>query len=311
MNELEKSILKTIAYYDIFDYPLTLVEVWKWIYADKKYSLLEVETALSSGNLEGKISSKNGFYFLRGKEKSVITRQKRYNFAETKYKLAIRVAKWLRLVPFIKMIAVCNNLAYSNAEKSSDIDFFIVVRHGRLWLSRFLTTAVVHILGKRRYGRKITDRICLSFYISDEHRDLKSLMIEPADPYFIYWFSQLVPIYDRQGEFDKLCRSNEWVKKCLPNIFYYKSAGRRFVQDVGWSLFIKKSLEILLFGVIGNFAENRCRNSQKSLMESKKQSKLWEHSTAVMVSDKILKFHEKDQRRAYRMQLEQSLSKLL
>ena len=35
LNNLEKAILKTIAYYDIFDYPLTALEVGQWLWQYK------------------------------------------------------------------------------------------------------------------------------------------------------------------------------------------------------------------------------------------------------------------------------------
>jgi len=36
----------------------------------------------------------------------------------------------MQKMPFIRMIAVCNNLAYDNANEKSDIDLFIVVKDG-------------------------------------------------------------------------------------------------------------------------------------------------------------------------------------
>jgi hypothetical protein len=31
-NPLEKAILSAICYYDVFDYPLTPEEIWRWLY---------------------------------------------------------------------------------------------------------------------------------------------------------------------------------------------------------------------------------------------------------------------------------------
>jgi hypothetical protein len=32
---LEKSILSVICYFDIFEYPLTLLEIWQWLFTDQ------------------------------------------------------------------------------------------------------------------------------------------------------------------------------------------------------------------------------------------------------------------------------------
>jgi len=316
MNDLEKAILTTVAYFDMFDYPLTAVEIWKWIFIDKKLSKLaslsDIHQMLNNGDyLKKKIAIKNGFYFLKSRKHIIATRQVRYNIAEKKFKKAIRIVRCLRSVPFIKMIAVCNNLAYSNAKKDSDIDFFIIVKDDRLWLTRFLITAIVHLSGMRRYGNHITDRICLSFYITDKHLNLESLMIKPLDPYFVFWLSQLVPVYDYQDAFTHFIAANRWIKQYLPNIFFYKTISRRLAKDIGWTLFWKKFFETILRGPLGNGLDRLFRSIQKRLITGKKYSKLWEQDTAVVVGDDILKFHEQDQREAYRLHLERSLSKLV
>jgi len=39
---LETAILKTLAYFDIFDYPLTLVEIHKWLLAFNQNELFTI-----------------------------------------------------------------------------------------------------------------------------------------------------------------------------------------------------------------------------------------------------------------------------
>ena len=66
LNELENAILKTLAFFDIFDYPLTLVEIYKWLYlpdSKNKYQLSDILDVLESGILEMRIERQNGFYF--------------------------------------------------------------------------------------------------------------------------------------------------------------------------------------------------------------------------------------------------------
>lgn len=314
-SSLEKSLIATLCYFDVFDYPLTLMEIWKWLFDEsnsKRYSLSEIRETLENNQaISVKIESEEGFYFLKGRKAIVKTRKQRYQTAEGKMKKAIRVANILRYIPFVRMIAVCNNLAYSNAKKLSDIDFFIIVSHSRLWQTRFFVSMVTHLMKMRRHNGFISDRICLSFYITDNHLNLEQLMITPVDPYFIYWFGQLVPIYDNQGYFSKLISANEWIYKYLPNLVMNKPVQRRKVEDTKWSLGIKKIQEIFLGGAMGSFLEKRLKTVQKRQMIRNKKSKQWEQNTAVMIDDDILKFHENDRRGQYAEQFDNKLKKEL
>lgn len=84
LSLLEKSILATIAYYDVLDYPLTGFEVFKYlinpshIIAQSKPEqslvseslaqprFLDILKTLKIKPLEDFIGEKNGFYFLKG-----------------------------------------------------------------------------------------------------------------------------------------------------------------------------------------------------------------------------------------------------
>ena len=60
MQNLEKNLLKTLAFFDIFDYPLTLMEIYKYLPYEP---IIEIKQALGESD---KIQSKLGFYFLAG-----------------------------------------------------------------------------------------------------------------------------------------------------------------------------------------------------------------------------------------------------
>ena len=67
---MEKAILKTLAYADIFDYPMTLREIHKWL-INKKANLRQVEKVLSKLSKKGKVKSKKEYYFLARREEIV------------------------------------------------------------------------------------------------------------------------------------------------------------------------------------------------------------------------------------------------
>src|SRR3989344_5661676 len=164
---MTRAILKTLAYFDIFDYPLTLVEVWKWLYLEenRKVSLNEVEEGLKQ--LSDKVGTKEGFWFLKGRPEIIKTRLERYSIAEEKFKKLISQARILRQAPWIKLIAVCNRLAYSNTDEKGDIDLFIITAKNRLWLTRLLVVGYLKIINLRPRPDNKEDAIDTNFFLSE------------------------------------------------------------------------------------------------------------------------------------------------
>ena len=99
-RSIEEAIVKTIAFFDLFDYPLTIFELWQ--YCSIQCTLLEIQKILAS-NLLAKIQNKNGFYFMAGREEIIETRLRRYNITDKKYKRAILISRIFKIIPWIKI----------------------------------------------------------------------------------------------------------------------------------------------------------------------------------------------------------------
>ena len=104
-------------------------------------------------------------------------------------------SKFFKMIPFLKMAAVCNNLAFGKVSENSDIDLFIVAKTGRLFTVRTFVTFWFSVFGVRRHANKVAGRFCLSFFIDEEAMDLSPLAI-PKDFYLAYWVGTIVPIVD-------------------------------------------------------------------------------------------------------------------
>lgn len=176
-SELAGAILKVVAFFDMFDCPLTGFEIWK--YLPIKCGLAEVDDRLAklADEPSGKIQTKNGFYFLSDREELYNIRMARYNFTGIKFKPALKITKLFKLIPWIKMIAVTNIIGAGNAKAGSDIDLFIVTENGRLWLTRFGCLLMLKILGLRPTATELKNKICLSFFVSEQALALKKLML--------------------------------------------------------------------------------------------------------------------------------------
>ncbi|MBI4779505.1 hypothetical protein HY797_03590, partial [Candidatus Falkowbacteria bacterium] len=144
-SDLREAIIKVIAFFDMFDYALTDVEIWRML--DIKCELSEVMAELEKDS--GRTANKHGFYFLAGQEKNIEERLSRYSFTDRKFKRAVLVSKIFRFIPWIKMIAIGNLLGAHNLKDSSDIDFFIIAEDKRIWLTRFFCAGIAKFLGIR------------------------------------------------------------------------------------------------------------------------------------------------------------------
>ncbi len=303
MNALDQAILKTVAYFDLFSYPLTPWEIWKWLF-QQRATFVQVQDALkNSAALRDALSHQDGFFFLAGHEAHVHTRQSRYVLALRKYHIANRATRILSAIPFVRGVLVCNNLAYSNGTASSDIDVLLVIKAGRLWLSRFFITMVMHLRRWRRHHGKIANRLCLSFYVADSDAGVQfePLLLKPLDPYFAYWFRKLVPLYVAPRTYEKILNNNPWVHQYLPNALPVAWAAGRSV-DAQTHQAVQRFGEMLFTGELGNALNHLCRRFQLRLITSRKGSRLWQHTTDVVVNDDMLKFHENDRRTLYRDQ---------
>lgn len=314
---LERAVLATVAALDAFAYAPTGHEVWRWLFAvdprtanptdgGRPFGLPlpvrpdDVTRALTALVAQRRLSRSGGRYGLPRQEELVEQYRERAFVALRKWRRVRRAAEFLRLVPFIEFVGVCNTLAYDNAKPESDADVFIVVRDGHLWTTRALITGIVHALGLRRHDDKIRDRVCLSFYVTQSALDLSPLTHKPVDPELALWVAQVVPVLDRHGTFAAFRRANAWVERILPNAY----AEERSDQRLGWPgpLVLAQNLYelFLLNPLIGPAIESFARSRQMKRMDRNWWSREKSGGTEVVISDLVLKFHEADRRAIHR-----------
>ncbi len=295
MNNLSDSIKATLAYFSLFNHPLTSFEIHKWLYCSKPATLKEINQEL--GQLTEFVGENQGFFFLNGGENGAAQRLRNYFDNQKKIKIARRAAGAVSWLPWWRLVAVTNTVALEQARSASDIDWLVVVKPGRLWTARFLLTAWLWLLGQWRHGEQVADKICLSFFLTEDSLDLSSLALPGGDVYLTYWPTQLIPLLAVDGAWPKFLAKNSWIKKYLSNFdFDYLVSDRRSLEPRASLLFIKNILEKILANRLGEKLEELLRALQLVKMSRREKSRQSETSTAVVVSDQMLKFHEIDRR---------------
>jgi hypothetical protein len=303
---LEHSILAALIYADIFDVPLTAEETWRNLFSPQKkdFSFFDIFDALEHASvLSRRVESRGGFYFLKGREEIVRVRLDRYGIAKQKYDRAQKIISLLAGLPYVRLICVCNTLGWSNARDESDIDIFIVARHGHIWLTRALCAGLMQIIGLRPQKHHTKDTICLSFFVSDVALDVSSLFLPESDGmkdiYFLYWLLYCVPLYDSGGVYEKFWETNKrHILSALPYATQYDTNEYRRVK-ISWARKVGKNILEWCGGVCGVFLERVARWVQLRVLPQDLRVVV-NKDTRVIMNDAVMKFHPHDRREEIR-----------
>jgi hypothetical protein len=308
-GEIKKSILCTLIYFDLFDYPLTAWEVWKYLYGISA-EYIDVANGLDELTAEGSVETRDGFYFLPKKNALVDVRLGRYLLAEKKYKKAQRILKIISCMPFVRTICIINTLSYDNAKKDSDIDIMLFVKPNTLWLSRFVCVSFLRIFNLRPDEKKRADTICLNFIAGLDGLDFKDIALRPEDVHLAHIISRAVPIFDEKNYYNDFFSKNTWIRAIFPNAFQMELSSRRIIRMHAAGRFLKKFAESVLSAFPNNSLDAWAKNIQMKIMPENLKSAA-AANTNVVFSSAILKFHVKDRREEYNRKWRENLNKIL
>ena len=242
---LGKNIVMTVTYYDVLDMPLSAFEIWKHLTSQKAddavssqpCTLGDIFRFLASGQLQSKIEEKNGMYFLRGREELVRKRIQAEKISVSKLKRMRRLARVLAFVPYLRMLGATGSLAMKNGVRESDWDMFVVLRSGKIWTGRTLLTGLLHLIAKRRHGRKIQDRACLNYFVTEDNLEIGSKDLFSAHEYRFF-----IPLINFPL-FQIFELKNRWMLEYRPNFAPTLLPSLWTCHESSWTRHIQKNLE--------------------------------------------------------------------
>ncbi len=107
-------------------------------------------------------------------------------------------------------------------------------------MGRTVLTGFLHLIGKRRHGRKISNRACLNYFVTDDN-----LEITTKDLYSAHEYRHLIPLLSFPL-FQIFELKNRWIKKyqpnfsltALPNLWLVREGARakRIRNAIEWGL---------------------------------------------------------------------------
>lgn len=192
----------------------------------------------------------------------------------------------LQLTPFIRMIALNGSVARGEDHEGSDIDFFIVAKPGRIWTVRAFSVLIMALVGLKRYEFKISGRVCLNLYQTDDHLQLSTKTKELARSH-----AYTVPFWQRKGLFKKFIQQNEWIHqfgKSFMNADYQTSKGDKVVSVLiaPW-----RFLSEFLFDLILNDWGEKALKKYQTRRILKDERTMKAQKGEIYLSDVELRFH--------------------
>lgn len=225
---IHSAILKTLCYADIFDYPLTLFQIRKFLMG-ARIKKKDIKTVLEE--LDNLIVQQDGYYFLSGRKQIVSERKRRMKLSLEKLNKHRPILKLLSLIPTIRLLGISGSLAVNNAREKDDIDIFIITRKNTLWITRFLILVLLLLLGRKR-GRdeKVAqDKICPNMFMREDAIEFRG---EDRNLFIAHEMVQLKIVSNKDRTYEKFLLANSWISYFLPNAVDFERVRREVEKEL-------------------------------------------------------------------------------
>jgi predicted nucleotidyltransferase len=232
-------IVATLAYFDLFNYPLSQREIWQFLSNTRNNN--EFNQSLAELIRCSKVYKFGEFYSLRNDEAVAAYRRNGNLRATQLMKTARKICWFLSKFPFVRGVAISGSLSKNFANESSDIDLFIITSSNRLWLAR----TFLHGFKKLTYLLRLQHYLCMNYFVDED-----GLEIEEKN---IYTAVEVVTLIPLQGEavFNRFRASNSWSKNFLPNHFLRVS-----IAEEPKFFFLQFILEKMFTNRVGDYLDN-------------------------------------------------------
>lgn len=265
LNNNSQNILKTLAYFDVFNYPLTREEILS--FSAEKHDQSTRDESLNLLLSEHVIFKLDEFYALKNWPEMAERRRLGNKHAMKQIAIAEKVAKILSWFPFVQSVAVSGSLSKNFATKDSDLDFFIITSANRLWIAR----TCMHLLKKMSFIVGRQHWFCMNYYI-----DEKGLTISEKN---IFTAMEIVTLIPMQGKncFQNFIEANSWTNNYFPN------QGTRLKEAAEIKRgFLKRCVEKIFSSWLGDIADRWLMKITDKRWEKKtQQGKLNDHGVIM------------------------------
>jgi predicted nucleotidyltransferase len=191
--------------------------------------------------IDQKIVIKVGDFYLSGCGSECIEKRQKGNEMAAKAMIKARErASLISKFPFVEAVGVSGSLSKGYYDHTSDIDFFVITKPGRLWIARTLLMLYkkIFLLNSRKY-------FCINYFMSSANLEL-----EEKNRYTATEIKTLIPM---QGKtmLERFYLKNEWIS----NIFGTFAPELAPVPEIKKPLFTK-AIQWLFDNALGDVIDD-------------------------------------------------------
>ncbi len=201
-----EAVMEVLKYFHVFRHPLYSSEIHKFlgvrISSDELCELLNVMVA------NGQLYFLYDLYSLENSNDIFLRRLSGAEQASGKMEEAYKSGKIIAAFPFVKCVCISGSLSKGYADKDSDIDFFIVTQHERLWICR----TVLHVFKKLTFLVNKQHSFCMNYFI-----DEKKLLLDEQNIFTATELATLIPVFNTTI-YNQLMQENKyWMRDYFKN----------------------------------------------------------------------------------------------
>jgi hypothetical protein len=250
---VERGVLRTLLYFEIFSHPLTAEEVFLFS-GCPGVSREEVSEKLRRLVRQGLVFQYGSFFQTAADPWWSVQRADCNRRADVLLPVARRMARFIGAFPYIRGVFVSGSMSKHSMRADSDIDFFLITEPGRLWLARTILALFkkIFFLNSHKY-------FCINYFVDTRH-----LEIEEKNLFTATEIVTLLPMYGREW-YAAFCRSNAWAWEYYPG-FPVRAAEHILPHSKGW---IKRFFEAALDGKLGNWLDRNAMRLTVSFWKRK------------------------------------------
>ena len=206
MTTLQKNILQTLAYFDVFSYPLSQQQVYAFL-PRNSITIGQIGEELQQLVDIGIVQRHKDLYFVSDRTPDVVASR-----IENEHRalMLMNKARWtglfLKQMPFIRAVFITGSVSKNAATLSSDVDFMIVTAPNRLWIAKMILTSVrrIFLLNSIKY-------FCFNLFVTEKR------LAFPEQNIFNAIEIATTQVLWNETMHRQFQSENSWIKKYLPN----------------------------------------------------------------------------------------------
>jgi len=205
--EFDNNVRATLLYFDIFDHPLSMEELFQFF--PEKIA----RGAFGQMLAESRLRPSDGMFHLRETNGLVSIRKAREKKAKVMLLAAKLVGRFIRHFPFVRAVFLSGSLSKGTNPGDADVDLFIISAEERLWICRSFLTAFKKVFLFN--GKKF---LCPNYFLTEHHLEIPEKNIFTATE-----LVTLKPLFN-EPKLHELIVANQWISQFYPN-FEFTYAG--------------------------------------------------------------------------------------